>query len=178
MANIDELKRLGERFPNENIGCGNPNAKILVVTQIEDHEISDFKYLRKMFEEMVNGPIDVLDYCYYTVFDEELLSDAFFKRFQIILYTFIDGAQLDKNNPAKIFDLEWTHYVFQDGDCQRLFVAHAKEQEDKPERIMLCTYPFERVTKEILSSSKVLFDYFLYTSTNFFEELRAKYEKN
>ena len=73
--------------------------------------------------------------------------------------------------------LEWTHYVFQDGDCQRLFVAHTKEQEDKPERIMLCTYPFERVTKEIFSSSKVLFDYFLYTSTNFFEELRAKYEK-
>ena len=35
MANIDELKRLGERFPNKNIGCGNPNAKILVVTQKE-----------------------------------------------------------------------------------------------------------------------------------------------
>jgi len=28
MANIDELKRLGERFPNKNVGCGNPNAKI------------------------------------------------------------------------------------------------------------------------------------------------------
>ena len=35
MANIDELKRLGERFPNKNVGCGNPNAKILVVTQKE-----------------------------------------------------------------------------------------------------------------------------------------------
>ena len=60
MANIDELKRLGEKFPKKNVGCGNPNAKILVVTQIEDYEISDFKYLRKMFEEMVYGPIDVL----------------------------------------------------------------------------------------------------------------------
>ena len=35
MANHDELERLGERFPNKNIGGGNPNAKILVVTQKE-----------------------------------------------------------------------------------------------------------------------------------------------
>ena len=28
MANYDELKRLGERFPNKNVGCGNPDAKI------------------------------------------------------------------------------------------------------------------------------------------------------
>ena len=31
MANHDELKRLGERFPNKNVGCGNPGAIILIV---------------------------------------------------------------------------------------------------------------------------------------------------
>ena len=45
MANIDELKRLGERFPNKNVGCGNPDAKILVVTQREGNEEVDFELL-------------------------------------------------------------------------------------------------------------------------------------
>ena len=49
MANNDELKRLGERFPNKNIGGGNPNAKILVVTQKEGNEDVDFKYLKRLF---------------------------------------------------------------------------------------------------------------------------------
>ena len=42
MANHDELKRLGERFPNKNVGCGNPDAKILVVTQKVGNEKEDF----------------------------------------------------------------------------------------------------------------------------------------
>ena len=49
MANYDELKRLGERFPNKNVGCGNPDAKILVVTQKEGNEDVDFKYLKRLF---------------------------------------------------------------------------------------------------------------------------------
>ena len=49
MANHDELERLCERFPNKNVGCGNPNAKILVVTQKEGNEEVDFKYLERLF---------------------------------------------------------------------------------------------------------------------------------
>lgn len=49
MANHDELKRLDERFPNKNVGCGNPNAKILVVTQKAGNEDVDFKYLKRLF---------------------------------------------------------------------------------------------------------------------------------
>jgi len=49
MANHDELKRLGERFPNKNIGSGNPSAKILVVVQKERNEDVDFKYLKRLF---------------------------------------------------------------------------------------------------------------------------------
>lgn len=51
MANYDELKRLGERFPNKNVGCGNPDAKILVVTQKEGNEDIDFKYLKRLFRD-------------------------------------------------------------------------------------------------------------------------------
>lgn len=49
MANFNELERLDERFPNKNVGCGNPDSKILVVTQKVGNETEDFKYLRKLF---------------------------------------------------------------------------------------------------------------------------------
>ena len=75
MANFNELERLGERFPNKNVGCGNPDSKILVVTQKVENEKEDFKYLRKLFVEFL-GAEDVLDLCYYVVYDEELLKDS------------------------------------------------------------------------------------------------------
>ena len=42
MANFNELERLGERFPNKNVGCGNPDSKILVVTQKVGNEKEDY----------------------------------------------------------------------------------------------------------------------------------------
>ena len=56
MANHDELKRLGERFPNKNIGSGNPSAKILVVVQKERNEDVDFKYLKRLFRDFPSPP--------------------------------------------------------------------------------------------------------------------------
>ena len=100
MANNDELKRLGERFPNKNVGCGNPNAKILVVTQREGNEEVDFENLKEPFRnlpDVEDKNVDVLKHCYYVVFNEELLKDSFFDNFQVILYSFIDGNQLDQH---------------------------------------------------------------------------------
>ena len=75
MAIIDELKRLSEKFPNKNVGCGNPGAKILVVTQKAGNEDVDFKYLKRLFREfpvlLKRRNVDVLLYCYYVVYDEE-----------------------------------------------------------------------------------------------------------
>ena len=97
MENNDELKRLGERFPNKNVGCGNPCAKNLVVVQKEGNEDVDFKYLKRLFREF-HGPkgkyMDVLTYCYYVVYDEDLLKDPFFERFPVIQYVFPDGNHL------------------------------------------------------------------------------------
>jgi hypothetical protein len=165
MANNDELKRLGERFPNKNVGCGNPDAKILVVTQKVGNEEVDYKYLRKLFKEfpeITGKEIAVLDLCYYMVFDEELLKDSFFEHFQIILYTFIDGNQLHQHDPAKMFGMKLvSECTVEDGGTQRLFVAHSKAEGDKPERIILCTYTFDKVSHTILKSSRLLLNWFL-----------------
>jgi hypothetical protein len=110
MANIDELKRLGERFPNKNVGCGNPDAKILVVTQKEGNEDVDFEYLKALFRDLPDAGcenVDVLKFCYYVVFDEELLKDSFFEHFQVIQYIFPDGSYIITQQRF----LEWIGYL-------------------------------------------------------------------
>jgi len=165
MANIDELQRLGERFPNKNVGCGNPDAKILVVTQKEGNEDVDFEYLKALFRDLPDAgceKVDVLKFCYYVVFDKELLKDSFFDNFQVILYSFIDGNHLDKHDPAKLLGMKWmSKCTIEDGATQRLFVAHSKAKVDKLERIMLCTYPFEHVSYVIQKCKKLLLNWFL-----------------
>jgi hypothetical protein len=167
MANIDELKRLGERFPNKNIGCGNPCAKILVVTQEEGNEDVDFKYLKNLFRD-IPGPkgkdLDVLTYCYYVMYDEELLKDSFFERFPVIQYVFPDGNHLQEHDPANLFGMKWiSECTVEDGAIQRLFVAHSETKDDKPERIMFCTYPLGEVSYVIQKCMKLLLYWFLYT---------------
>ena len=165
MEYSEDFKNMVKAHQGKFIGYGNPNAKILVVTQKVGNENVDFKYLQKLFKYLPceNGEeTDVLDYCFYVVFDEELLADSFFGRFQVIVYTFIDGSQLSKHNPAKMFGMGWiSNCTVEDGGTQRLFVAHSKAEGDKPERIMLCTYPFEKVSHTILKCSRLLQNWFL-----------------
>ena len=166
MANIDALERLGERFPNKNVGCGNPDAKILVVTQKEGNEDVDFEYLKALFRDLPDAGcenVDVLKFCYYVVFDEELLKDSFFDKFQVILYSFIDGNHLNNYDPAKLFGMEWmSECTVVDEATQRLFVAHSKAQCDNPEKVMFCTYPFEKVSDTIMRFYKMYLNWFYY----------------
>lgn len=161
MENSERLKRLGERFPNKSIGIGNSDAKILVVTQKVGNEEEDFKYLRKLFVKIL-GAEDVLDLCYYVVYDEELLKESFFNHFQIIIYTFIDGNQLNQQNPGNVLGMEWvSECTVEDGGTQRLFVAQSNAESEKPERMMLCTYTFDKVSHTILKCSRLLLNWFL-----------------
>jgi len=164
MANHDELKRLGERFPNKNVGCGNPSAKILVVTQREGNEDVDFKYLKRLFGDF-SGPkgkyMDVLTYCYYVVYDEELLRDSFFERFQVIQYIFPDGNHLQKHDPAKLFGMKWISECTVENNLQRMFVAQGFSDNWQIERVMFCTYPFDIVSKPIFCSNKLLMNWIL-----------------
>ena len=164
MANSNELKRLGERFPNKNVGCGNPNAKILVVTQKEENEDVDFEYLKALFIGLPDTGcenVDVLKYCYYVVFDEELLKDSFFDNFQVILYSFIDGNHLDKHDPAKLFGMKWISECTVEDNLQRMFVARGFLQDTMIERVMFCTYSFDIVSRPIFCGNKLLLNWFL-----------------
>ena len=164
MANNDELKRLGERFPNKNVGCGNPDAKILVVTQKEGNEDVDFKYLKRLFRDFP-GPkakdLGVLTYCYYIVYDEELLKYSFFERFQVIQYVFPDGNHLDKHDPAKLFGMKWISECTVENNLLRMFVARAFSQDTMIEKVMFCTYPLDIVSTPIFCSNKLLLNWFL-----------------
>ena len=164
MAYNDELKRLGERFPSKNVGCGNPNAKILVITQKRGNEDVDFKYLKRLFGDFP-GPkgkyMDVLTYCYYVVYDEELLKDSFFERFSVIQYVFPDGSHLQEHDPAKLFGMKWISECTVEDNLQRMFVAQSFSQDTMIERMMLCTYPLDIVSRAVLSSNKLLLNWFL-----------------
>lgn len=164
MANHDELKRLGERFPYKNVGCGNPNAKILVVTQKEGNEDIDFKYLKRLFGDFpgLKGKyMDVLTYCYYVVYDEDLLKDPFFERFSVIQYVFADGSHLQEHDPAKLFGMKWISECTVEDNLQRMFVAQAFSQDTMIERVMLCTYPLDIVSRAVFCSNKLLLNWFL-----------------
>ena len=164
MANHDELKRLGERFPNKNVGCGNPDAKILVVTQKEGNEDVDFEYLKALFRDLPDAGcenVDVLKFCYYVVFDEELLKDSFFDNFQVILYSFTDGNHLNNHDPAKLFGMKWISECTVEDNLQRMFVAQSFSQDTMIERVMLCTYPLDIVSRAVFCSNKLLLNWFL-----------------
>ena len=95
-------------------------------------------------------------------------KDSFFNHFQAIIYTFIDGSQLNQQNPGRLLGMEWvSDCTVEDGAIQRLFVAHSKAEGDKPERIMLCTYPFEKVSHTILKCSRLLLNWFLLSTGGF-----------
>ena len=171
MANHDELKRLGERFPNKNVGCGNPDAKILGVTQKEGNEDVDFKYLKRLFRDfpgLKGEDMDVLTYCYYVVYDEDLLKDPFFERFSVIQYVFADGSHLQEHDPAKLFGMKWISECTVEDNLQRMFVAQSFSQDTMIERMMLCTYPLDIVSRAVFSSNKLLLNWFLRDAVLFF----------
>lgn len=164
MENSERLERLGKRFPNKSIGIGNPDAKILVVTPKEGNEKVDFKYLKKLFRDLPEAQgkeINVLEHCYYVVFDEELLKDPFFEHFQIIQYAFTDGSYLDKHNPALIFGMEFVNDCTVEYGGHRMFVAHTNPQEKQNGRVMICTYSFDKVHPTIFCSNKLLLNWAL-----------------
>ena len=164
MAYSNELERLGERFPNKNVGCGNPDAKILVVTQKEGNEDVDFKYLKRLLRDFPcpkAKDLDVLTYCYYVVYDEELLKDSFFERFQVIQYVFPDGNHLQEHDPAKLFRMKWISECTVEDNMQRMFIAQAFSQDTMIERVMFCTFPFNIVSRPIFCSNKLLLNWFL-----------------
>ena len=158
----DELNRLGERFPSKNAGSGNPSTKILVVTQNSENEKVITEYLNQLFEDYFN--MDEMFRMITIVYDEKALKSLHIDDFQVVFYTFPDGNYLGERDPAKLFEMQWLpECTVEDGAIQRLFVAHSEAKDDKPERIMFCTYPLGEVSYVIQKCMKLLLYWFLYT---------------
>ena len=139
----------------------NSHTKIIVLVQRTEDENEVVKYLEKLSKDLYN----VLGHDYYLIqiiYDEENLT--LFDSFPVVLYTFPDGSYLQEHDPAKLLGMEWvSECTIEDGAIQRLFVAHSKAEGDKPERIMLCTFPFGKVSHTIQQCSRVLLNWFLLT---------------
>lgn len=162
MKKNDELKRLGEKYPKKNVGCGNPNAKILVVTQNSENEKVITEYLNQLFEDYFN--MDEMFRMITIVYDEKALKSLHIDDFRVVFYTFPDGNYLGEHDPAKLFGMQWLpECTVEDGAIQRLFVAHSEAKDDKPERILFCTYPLGEVSYVIQKCMKLLLYWFLYT---------------
>lgn len=158
----DELKRLGERFPNKNVGSGNPSTKILVVTQNSENEKVITEYLNQLFEDYFN--MDEMFRMITIVYDEKALKSLHIDDFRVVFYTFPDGNYLGERDPAKLFEMQWLpECTVEDGAIQRLFVAHSEAKDDRPERILFCTYPLGEVSYIIQKCMKLLLYWFLYT---------------
>lgn len=167
----DELKRLGDKFPNKNIGCGNPCAKILVVTQKEGNEYVDYHYLKRLFKDFPTPEgqdMYVLSYCYYVVYDEELLKDPFFERFAVIQYVFPDVHHLLEHDPAKLFGLKWISACTVEDNMQRMFVAEGFSENWQIDRVMFCTYPLDIVSNLVFCSNKLLLNWVLHDAVLLF----------
>lgn len=158
----DELKRLGERFPKKHVGSGIPNAKILVVAQNAEEHRAISKYLHELFEDYFN--MDAKLHMILEVYDENTLKSLHIDDYQVVFYTFSDGNYLQEHDPAKLFGMQWlSECTVEDGAIQRLYVAHSEAKDDKPERIMFCTYPLGEVSYVIQKCMKLLLYWFLYT---------------
>lgn len=180
MENSERLERLGKRFPNKSIGIGNPDAKILVVAQKEGNEKADLAYLRNVFNAFTKEPdanLDVLQRCYYVVFDEEILKDSFFEHFKIIQYVFLDRKHLMEHNPAELFKMEWTcrcitsDFIIQypkerninwssanyEG-AEHHFISFSLDENNKVKRVMISTPPFDIISKKTFYNNIIFYD--------------------
>lgn len=99
--------------------------------------------------------ICLFNIAFYTIFDEELLSDSYFQRFKIIMCTFQDEESLRKNNPAKLFGMK---YYWGCGnklsETQRMYVYNRKVSGG----IMLVTVAYEKAWKKNLEVIKGYID--------------------
>ena len=162
MEYIDELKKVGESSPKKHVGCGFPNAKILVVAQNAKEHRAISKYLHELFEDYFN--VDAKLHMFLIVYDEKTMKSLHVDDFQVVFYTFPDGNYLGECDPAKLFGMQWlSECTVEDGAIQRLFVAHSEAKDDKPERIMFCTYPIGEVSYVIQKCTKLLLYWFLLT---------------
>lgn len=91
--------------------------------------------------------IDFFKYAFYTVFDEELLKDSYFKKFQFIMYTFLNEEEFEQQDSIDLFGMR---LVCGDNYPVRVERYYAKSSE------MVVTVSLEKASKTTLQQLKYI----------------------
>ena len=98
--------------------------------------------------------IDFFKYAFYTVFDEELLKDSYYQKFQFIMYTFLDEEEFEHQKPTDLFGMRFL--------CGHDYPVRV-ERYDSMHSEMVVTVSLEKASKTILQQLKsIISNPFLY----------------
>lgn len=120
-----------------------------------------YQDLYSEFQWDVTDKIDFFKYTFYTIFDEELLKDAYFQDFILYQYSYPSKKHLLRHNPGKMFDMkpEWGDI---EPDTKRDILLFTRRIWDGRVAKMLVCRPYEKVSAKILKQNKQFLQIFIY----------------
>ena len=113
------------------------------------------QYLLSNLQWEFDDKINFFCNAFYTSFDEELLKDSYFQKYEHIMYTFEDEDQFRSQNPVKLFGMKyyWGHQNKPKG-AQRMIIYHKEGTEKR----MMVTIEYEKAWKKNLEQIKSYID--------------------
>ena len=113
------------------------------------------QYLLSNLQWEFDDKINFFCNAFYTSFDEELLKDSYFQKYEHIMYTFEDEDQFRSQNPVKLFGMKyyWGHQNKPKG-AQRMIIYHKEGTEKR----MMVTIAYEKAWKKNLEQIKSYID--------------------
>ena len=103
------------------------------------------QYLLSDLQWEFNDKINFFSNAFYTIFDEELLKDAYFQKYKHIMYSFEDEDQFRSQDPVKLFGMKyyWGHQNKPKG-AQRMIIYHREGTEKR----MMVTIAYKKAWKK------------------------------
>jgi hypothetical protein len=111
----------------------------------------------------VTDRIDFFKYTFYTIFDEELLKDPYFREFKIIQYSYPSKKHLVQHNPGDLFNMTCDYRSESIRKANRKLLAFTRHNSGENEFAkMLVTLPYERVSEDTRNKNKDYLRFFFY----------------
>lgn len=113
------------------------------------------QYLLSDLQWEFDDKINFFSNAFYTIFDEEMLKDSYFQKYEHIMYTFEDEDQFRHHDPVKLFGMKyyWGHQNKPKG-AQRMIIYHKEGTEKR----MMVTIAYEKAWKKNLERIKSYID--------------------
>lgn len=113
------------------------------------------QYLLSDLQWEFDDKINFFSNAFYTIFDDELLKDPYFQKYEHIMYSFEDEKQFRQHDPVKLFGMKyyWGHQIKPDG-VQRMIIYRKEETEKR----MMVTIVYEKAWKKNLERIKSYID--------------------